>query len=123
MTAFKPLRLAVVSLRASDMQAMIRFYRDVVGLALLPHHGHRPAFDLGHGAYLVIVQEQPGPHRETAPARFPDIAFAVADLDEAVEHLQEQGVELPWGIQAGLGARWVEFHDPAGYLIEFAQFE
>jgi catechol 2,3-dioxygenase-like lactoylglutathione lyase family enzyme len=121
MPAFEPGQLLVVSLRAEDVPATVHFYRDVVGLSLLPHHGSRPAFALGHGCHLVIVRGQ-SPHvPDPEHAHFPAIAFAVADLDVAVEHLEDHGVELPWGIESGESTRWVIFRDPAGNLVEFAQ--
>jgi hypothetical protein len=50
------------------------------------------------------------------------LAFAVKNLAEAIEHLESHDVELPWGVEAGATGRWVKFYDPAGNLIEFAQF-
>ena len=122
MPTFKPDYLAVVSLRAEDVPATAHFYRDVIGLSLMPHHGHRPAFELGNGCHLVIVQGQPVAQDPQIP-RFPVIAFAVEDLAQAVEQLRAHNVEMPWGIEAGSGARWVEFYDPAGNLVELAQLE
>jgi catechol 2,3-dioxygenase-like lactoylglutathione lyase family enzyme len=121
MARFKPRQVVVISLWADDLPAAVHFYRDVVGLDLVPHHGRQPAFDLGDGSHLVIVQGQPIPARNAQPSRFPLIAFAVPDLDRAVEHLKAHGVGLPWGIETGNDARWVMFQDPAGNLIEFAQ--
>ncbi len=121
MSSFKPKHLAVISLRAEDVLTAVHFYRDVVGLPLLPRHDHRPAFDLG-GLYLVIVKGQPAPVSDSESSRFPLLAFAVEDLDKAIEHLQAHNVTLPWGIEAKEETRWVMFHDPAGNLIEFAQF-
>ena len=121
MPPFRPGHVAVISLLAPDVLTAVRFYRDVVGLHLLPHHDDRPAFDLGGGAHLVIVEGQPVPDRDSVPP-FPVLAFAVADLDGAVEHLQSHGVDLPWGVETNGGTRWVKFYDPAGNLIEFAQF-
>jgi catechol 2,3-dioxygenase-like lactoylglutathione lyase family enzyme len=123
MPSFKPQYVAVFSLWAEDVPAAVHFYRDVVGLDLLPHHGHRPAFDLGNGSHLIIVKGQPVPARNSESPHFPLIAFAVEELDRAVEHLVAHGVELPWGIQTGQDTRWVVFADPAGNLIEFAQFD
>jgi catechol 2,3-dioxygenase-like lactoylglutathione lyase family enzyme len=121
--AFKPNRLAVVSLRAADLPAAVHFYRDVIGLPVLAHHAHRPAFELGNGCFLVMVQGESLVPNETSETPFPAIAFAVDDLDRAVEHLQANGVKLPWGIESNISERWVKFHDPSGNLIEFAQFE
>ena len=123
MPSFKPQHVAVFSLWAEDVPAAVHFYRDVVGLDQLPHHGHRPTFDLGNGSYLIIVKGQPVPARNSESPHFPLIAFAVEELDRAVEHLEAHGVELPWGIQTGQDTRWVVFADPAGNLIEFAQFD
>jgi catechol 2,3-dioxygenase-like lactoylglutathione lyase family enzyme len=51
------------------------------------------------------------------------VAFAVDDLEAAVERLRAHGVSLPWGVEEDAGARWVMFHDPAGNLIELAEFK
>lgn len=108
--------VAVVSLWAEDVPALAHFYRDVIGLELLPHHGERPHFDV-NGMYLTIVKGAPC----SAPTRFPFVALAVDDLDEAVARLCAHHIELPWGIESNAGSRWVMFHDPAGNLIELVQ--
>jgi catechol-2,3-dioxygenase len=123
MSSFTPDHVAVVSLWAENVPVLAHFYRDVVGLPLLGHHGHRPHFDLGHGLYLVIVEGQPAPAQEPGGSRFPALAFAVTNLAQAVEHLESHNVELPWGIEAGPMGNWVRFYDPAGNLIEFVQFD
>jgi catechol 2,3-dioxygenase-like lactoylglutathione lyase family enzyme len=121
MHTYQPGRLVVASLRAEDVPAAAHFYRDVIGLRLMPDHGQWPAFGLENGVHLVIVQGQIPASRDEGAARFPVIALSVPDLDEAVEHLQAHGVELPWGVESNRGARWVMFYDPAGNLIELAQ--
>jgi catechol-2,3-dioxygenase len=123
MSPFKPEHLAVVSLWAEDLPAAVRFYHHVVGLPLLPHHGHPPALVLGPGQYLAIVEGQPAAAQEPGDSRFPVLALAVRDLDEAVEHLRRHNVEPVQGIEEGASGRWIKFHDPAGNLIEFVQFD
>lgn len=115
-------RLAVVSISAEDVPAAAHFYRDVIGLRLLPHHGERPHFDLG-GVYLTIVKGRPAPAQTPTARRFPLVAFAVEDLDAAIERLRAHYVGLPWGIEEDANSRWVMFHDPAGNLIELVQFK
>ena len=115
-------RLAVVSLWAEDVPAAAHFYLDVVGLPLLPHHRDRPHFDLG-GAYLVILKGRASPPQEGYPARFPQVAFAVDDLDESIDRLTAHRVAMPWGVERDAASRWVMFHDPAGNLIELVQFD
>ena len=117
-----PPQLAVISLWAEDVAAAAHFYRDVIGLRLLDHHGDRPHFDLG-SVYLVILKGQPLPPCDPVPARFPMVAFAVDDLEAAVNRLRAHHVDLPWGVEEDVASRWVMFHDPAGNLIELAQFK
>jgi catechol 2,3-dioxygenase-like lactoylglutathione lyase family enzyme len=123
MSPFKPEQLAVVSLWAEDLPATVHFYRHVLGLSLLPHHGHPPAFELGPGQYLAIVEGQPAFAQEPGGSRFPVLAFAVRNLDEAVRHLKSHDVELVHGIEVGASGRWIRLHDPAGNLIELVQFD
>ena len=115
-------KLAVVSIWAEEVAAMVHFYRDIVGLHLLEHQGGRPHFDL-NGVYLTILKGRPMPAENAVPARFPLIAFAVVDLDAAVARLQAHNVELPWGIEKDGASSWVMFHDPAGNLIELVRFQ
>ena len=114
-------RLAVISLWAEDLPTTVHFYRDAVGLELLPHHGHRPAFALGNQTFLVIVQGQPDTAKYHGEGRFPEIAFAVDDLDAAMARLEAHGVTFPDAVHEGENERWVIFSDPAGNLVEFVQ--
>ena len=116
--------LAVVSLWAEDVPTTAHFYRDVLGLRLVPPHGATasPHFDLG-GTYLIILQGQPRPAENAVPARFPVVAFEVEDWESAVERLRTHGVALPWGVEEDAGSRWAMFYDPASNLIEIAQFK
>jgi catechol 2,3-dioxygenase-like lactoylglutathione lyase family enzyme len=119
-----PKHIAVISLWAEDVPAAVHFYRDVVGLSLLPshsHHSERPHFDL-NGTYVTILQGKPLPAQDAEPACFPLIAFAVDDLESAVERLRAHDVELPWGVEEGVGSQWAIFRDPAGNLVELVQF-
>lgn len=115
-------QLAVVTLWAEDVAATTHFYQDVIDLKLLMHDQPRPHFDLG-GAYLVILKGRPLPPLDPVPDHFPIVAFAVDDLDAAVERLRAHHVDLPWGIEEGADSRWVIFYDPAGNLIELAHFK
>ena len=116
-----PTRFAVVTLWAEDVAENAHFYRDVLGLKLLSHLGSRPHFEV-NGVYLTILKGIPMPARNSNPDRFPLFALAVVDLDEMVERLQKHKIALPWGIESDADGRWVMFRDPAGNLIELAQF-
>lgn len=112
--------LAVVSLHVDDIARAVHFYRDIIGLYLIPESASRPHFRLD-GTYLVLLQGKPQPALEVHNAHFPIIAFSVDDLDGAIDRLRANKVELPWGVEADARARWVRFYDPAGNLIELVQ--
>lgn len=119
MNAWVPKSIAVISLWAEDVPATVHFYRDVLGLRLLPHlAGGRPHFEVG-GVYLVIL---PGSPKPASQERFPLLALSVDKLQAAIANLQAHQVPMPWGIEADGQTRWVMFHDPAGNLIELVQF-
>ena len=121
MEALKTERLAVVSIQAPEIPSTAHFYRDVLGLKLMPGHGHRIAFDLG-GLALVIVEGQPAKVEPGTGSFFPVLTFAVEDIEKAAEGLRGHGVELFGGIHENKGTRWVCFYDPGGNLVELAQF-
>ena len=110
--------VAVISIWADDVAKTAHFYKDVLGLELLPHlHAGRPHFRVG-GAYLTILKGTPQPAEDPESSRFPLFAFRVKDLDQAVARLEAHGVDFPWGVEGQGESRWVMFHDPAGNLIE-----
>jgi hypothetical protein len=86
---------------------------------MLPHHGVRPHFRAGD-AIVTILKGKPS--IDWQAARFPLWAFEVEDLDVTVEELQQQKIQLPWGIEQDATSRWVMLYDPAGNLIELAEF-
>ena len=115
-------KIAVVSIWAEDVPATVHFYRDVIGLELLPHHGAPPAFDVD-GTYLVILKGRPLPPENPEPARFPQVAFGVENLEAAIDRLRAHCVEPLWGIEEDETSRWIVFHDPAGNLMELVEFK
>lgn len=114
-------RIGVVSVWAEDVSATAQFYHEVIGLPMLSHAGGRPHFDV-QGTFLVILQGKPLPPQDARPARFPLFALKVDDLNAAVARLRAHSVQLPWGIQEDAQSRWVMLYDPAGNLIEIAEY-
>jgi catechol 2,3-dioxygenase-like lactoylglutathione lyase family enzyme len=114
-------KLAVIALWAEDVAEAAHFYRDVIGLRPMPHHGEWPHFNLG-GIFLTILQGRPSPAEDALPSRFPILALSVGNLQDAIALLDANAVEMPWGIKENANSRWVLFHDPAGNLIELVEF-
>ncbi len=116
------LKLAVVALWAEDVNRTANFYRDVLGLPLLTIDRGRPHFDLG-GVFLVILQGRPRGAENAVPPRFPLLAFAVDDLEDAIQQLEAGAVEMPWGMEEEDHSRWITFNDPAGNLLEIVMWK
>ncbi|HSB01601.1 MAG TPA: VOC family protein [Anaerolineales bacterium] len=114
-------KFAVIAVWAEDVLANVHFYRDVLGLELLSHHGSRPHIRVG-GVYLTVLKGSPMPAQNADPDHFPLFALSVENLDEMVKRLEEYHIALPWGVGSGTEERWVMFHDLAGNLIELVQF-
>lgn len=108
-----------VSLNVSDTERALGFYRDVLGMALLP----RPNFPFG-GAWLDAGN---GRQVHLIEAKVPadvgqHLAFQVTDLDLTIEQLRAGGVETPGAIAVGnTGIRQTFVSDPDGNRIEFTQ--
>ena len=115
------LKLAVVTLWGEDVDRMVVFYRDVMGLPLLTIDRGRPHFDFG-GGYLVILPGKPLGVTDSTPPRFPVLAFAVDNLHDTIHRLESHRIEMPWGIEEDDDSRWVMFKDPGGNLLEVAMF-
>lgn len=108
-----------VSLNVTDTERSLGFYRDVLGMAVLP----RPDFsfpgawlDAGHGRQVHLIQADVpsdlGQH----------MAFRVADIDEVIGTLRARGVEVPDARPVGdTDIRQTFVSDPDGNRIEFTQ--
>lgn len=108
-----------VSLNVSDVERSLAFYRDLVGMAVLP----RPDFPFG-GAWLdagsgrqihlieATVPEDHGQH----------VAFRVDDLDAAIAAFRSAGVEVPDARRVGdTPIRQTFVRDPDGNRLELTQ--
>ncbi len=116
-----PTKFAVVSVWAEDVAASVHFYRDVLGLELLSHHGSRPHFKVD-GVYLTMLKGTPTPAQNADRDPFPIFALSVEDLDGMTARLERHHISLSRGIEKDADGRWVIFHDPAGNLVELVQF-
>ena len=91
---FTPKSIAVVSLWAEDVSQATHFYRDVLKLPALPHHGEqRPHFRVGE-TILTILEGTPAVRQPNDPGYFPAFAIAVDDLDAALAQLQHHNFPL-----------------------------
>ncbi len=117
-----PTKFAVIAVWAEDVSTTAHFYRDVLGLEMLPQHMAQPHFKID-GIYFLILKGQPIPATDAEPDRFPLFALSVDYLDDAIARLNEYQVPLPWGIEQNPSERWVMFKDPGGNLIELVEWK
>ena len=109
-----------VAVLVRDLDASIRFYRDVLGL----EHKRRPDFDFD-GAWFQL-----GPVRElhliagrdsevVSHHRGAHFAFEIPNMAAAEAELREKGVEIARGPQTRPdGAVQIFLLDPDGYWVE-----
>lgn len=109
-----------VSLNVTDTERSLEFYRDLLGLAVLP----RPEFPFG-GAWLDAGDGRQVHLIETAdvpPDLGQHVAFRVEDIDGVVDHLRAARVRIgdpsPVG---GTATRQAFAADPDGNRVEFSQ--
>jgi catechol 2,3-dioxygenase-like lactoylglutathione lyase family enzyme len=121
------MKLTHVRLLTDDVQAMVRFYRDVLGLEVTLDAGDGVYCELRtSGAILALFRrdlmgqmigsELPAPGRSDAAA----LTFEVDDVDATARALQERGVDLVAGPRDYDVAflRVAHLRDPDGNLIE-----
>jgi catechol 2,3-dioxygenase-like lactoylglutathione lyase family enzyme len=110
-----------VNVNGTDLDPLVGFYRDVLGL------GDQPRPDIpgvpGHwhriGDVELHLVGAPGTGTSIDPTG-PHFCVAVEDLDAAVRELDERGIEHVRGVQ-GEGVVQIWIADPAGNTVELQQ--
>lgn len=109
-----------ISLNVSDTDRALRFYRDVLGMAMLdrPNFSFAGAWlDAGAGrqVHLIETAAVPADHGQ-------HVAFRVDDLDVVVAALRSAGVAVGDPTTVGdTRIRQAFAHDPDGNRLEFTQ--
>jgi glyoxylase I family protein len=106
-----------VSIIVDDVEAALRFYTDVLGLA---ERSDRPGFGFG-GAWLDAGSQQIHLiEGAVPPAVGQHLALQVDDLDAVVAELRDQGIDASDPSPVGTG-RQAFCTDPSGNLVELHQ--
>lgn len=107
-----------VNLRTANLEAMVRWYGEVLGM----RPGLRPDFDFA-GAWLycgdqalVHLVEVAEPPRAIEP-RIEHFALKATGLRAFLAHLEAKGVPYRLGEPPGTGITQVNIHDPDGNHI------
>jgi catechol 2,3-dioxygenase-like lactoylglutathione lyase family enzyme len=97
--------------RSSDMEAAIRFYRDVLGFKLISRDAVA-RFDID-GVLFEIVPAAPGSLRVPGNAR---LCLRVDSVEQALQELRAKGVRTGPAVHKGTGVL-ASFEDPEGNEI------
>lgn len=108
-----------VNIRTTNLEAMVRFYRDVLGL----EPGERPPFSFG-GAWLYCGDKAAVHLVKTivppvaGEPRIDHFAFRAERLDEFLARLKAHAVEYRMAVVPKTRLRQVHLSDPDGNHIE-----
>ena len=115
--------LAELTLETSDLQAMERFYRELLGLSVLAREDDRIWLAVGERARLGLWS--PG-EKEFGDRGGRHVHFAVSaspgHLDQLVGRLRAGGVNVEGPVEHPGGDRSIYFNDPAGNVVEAWDF-
>jgi glyoxylase I family protein len=116
-----------IAIICSNYETSKRFYTEVLGLSIIRevYRESRQSYklDLAIGDHYVIElfsfpQPPPRPSKPEAQG-LRHLAFAVANLDAAVQHLNSKGVETePIRVDEYTGKRFTFFSDPDDLPLE-----
>ncbi len=108
-----------VTIRVSDLDRSLAFYCDQLHMTLR-HKGRTDAYLEWGNAWICLIQKERAVRAGEDSCGVDHVAFYIAEADfqEAMRHLQEQGIPIVRGpVKRGQG--WsVNFLDPDGTQLE-----
>jgi glyoxylase I family protein len=116
-------RLDNIDVLCVDLDQMVPFYRDVIGLPfVLPYVRSEgwAGFQAGDVSIFLIEINGEAPLRRVpgaGPAGIESFAFAVDDLEEAIAELDAHGVTWAAETVASPWYRYRSLYDPEGNLV------
>jgi glyoxylase I family protein len=116
-------RLDNIDVLCVDLDRMVPFYRDVIGLPfVLPYERSQgwAGFQAGDvSIFLIEIGGEPPVRRVpgAGPAGLESFAFAVDDLEEAIAELDAHGVSWAAEIVESAWYRYRSLYDPEGNLL------
>ena len=110
-------KISAVTLRVANMEASVRFYKDVLGLEIV-YGGERSHFtSLRTKDGDTILNLEHG----NASIQWGRLIFHVSDVDHFWEYLMEKGFHPDNPHDASWGERYFHMLDPDGHELSFAR--
>ena len=116
-----------IAIICSDYEVSKKFYTEILGLGIIAEHyrTERQSYklDLKSGdQYVIELFSFPNPPKRTSRPEatgLRHLAFAVSDIEEAIKHLNENGIATePIRVDEYTGKRFTFFSDPDGLPLE-----
>jgi catechol 2,3-dioxygenase-like lactoylglutathione lyase family enzyme len=111
-------KLSAITLEVAQMEASVRFYRDVLGMELVygtPQSGFCSLRLVGTEFPILNLQQGP------PVTDWGRIIFHVADVDAFWAYMRERGFKADHPQNAPWGERYFQVHDPDGHELSFAK--
>jgi catechol 2,3-dioxygenase-like lactoylglutathione lyase family enzyme len=110
-------KISAVTLRVANMEASVRFYKDVLGLEIT--YG-------GEGSYFTSLRTRDGNtilnlEHGNASTQWGRLILHVSDVDRFWAHLTEKGFHPGRPQDASWGERYFHMRDPDGHELSFAR--
>ena len=111
-------KISAVTLRVANMEASVRFYRDVLGMELLygGEHAYFSSLRMKDESSAILNLELGNP-----ATQWGRMIFYVADVDGFWAHLREKGFHPERPRDASWGERYFHMPDPDGHELSFAR--
>lgn len=118
------MKLGLIMVLTPDLEEAERFYRDVIGLALVDKAASLLVFDLAGAAFHVFRCDEAADKQRHADRAATICVFEVPSIDLAMQRMRGMGVEFIHenpAQNARSGFRYAAFHAPGGNVHEIME--
>ena len=120
--------LGEVSIRVKDLDAMHKFYEEVVGLEVLRREESFVFFKVaegygGHTQNLALFEASEELNQESTTLHHIALNILLEDYDSEKSRLESLGLKVNATVHEWLHVRSLYFHDPEGNSLEFVCYD
>lgn len=120
--------LGEVSIRANDLDAMYKFYEEVVGLKVLRREESFVFFKIaegygGHSQNLALFEASEELSEEKTTLHHIALNIALEDYESEKRRLEGLGLKVNATVHEWLHVRSLYFHDPEGNTLGFVSYD
>jgi len=110
-------KISAITLRVANMEASVRFYRDILGLQMIYGSEGSNFTSLRTKASDTILNLEHG----NPAIQWGRLIFHVSDVDRFWAYLVEKGLHPDHPQNASWGERYFHMSDPDGHELSFAR--